>query len=226
MKAAAAALLLLLFSAAASAGDGDVARMMALLPQWVGGAYSTRAQFEADQASAKPEREKHRLMFQLLQRVELPGFAGLVYFEQGSTEGTTDPEQIWRAGFLQFIPDPSRGVVRQRELHAREPKRFFNAHLTPELFKTVTPDMLTWDAACDFLLTLGPDGREIAGPVAPRACKQTNPGTGAVMYADDRIVVKPGEYWFLGRYRGEDGQIVWGNESGELNKLVRTDVRK
>ena len=205
----------------AHAAPDDVATMMRLLPQWLGGHYSTQAQYDADQASNKPESEKHRRMFQLLQRVDLPGFEGLVVFEQGSTEGTTDPEQIWRAGFLQFIPDPGHGVVRQRELHFKDDKPFRNAHLTPSKFKAVTADLLTWDEACDFLLTLSANKREISGPIPAKSCKVVNPGTGKTMYADDRIVVKSGEFHFLGRYRDEDGRVVWGNESGELNRLVR-----
>lgn len=210
----------LLWVAPAQAAN-DLPKMMRLIDQWIGGHYSTKQQYDADQASTKPDAEKHRLMYQLFQKVELPGFDGLIFFEQGSMGGTTDPDQIWRAGFLQFIPDPERGVVLQRELHFKDDMPYRNAHLTPEKFKTVTRDLLEWDEDCDFLLNLSPDEKEISGPIPDKKCKRENPGTGAVMYADDKIVIKKGEFWFLGRYRGENGEVIWGNESAELNKLVR-----
>lgn len=199
----------------------DLPRMMTLLERWIGGHYSTKQQYDADQASDKSDTEKHRLMYQLFLKADLPGFDGLIFFEQGSMGGTADPDQIWRAGFLQFIPDPERGVIRQRELHFKDDKPFRNAHLTPEKFKTISRDLLEWDANCDFLLNMSKDETEIAGPIPSKACTRENPGTGAVMYADDRIVIKNGEFWFLGRYRDADGTIIWGNESAELNKLVR-----
>ncbi|MSO99148.1 MAG: hypothetical protein EXR11_13185, partial [Rhodospirillaceae bacterium] len=43
----------------------DVAKSASLIESWIGGNYSTQVQHEADQASDKPDNEKHRLMFQL-----------------------------------------------------------------------------------------------------------------------------------------------------------------
>jgi hypothetical protein len=194
---------------------------MRLVERWVGGHYSTAAQHEADQAADIPEEQKHRLMFQLFRRVEAPAFEGLVFFEQGSRDGSEDPEMIWRSGLAQVLPDPARGVIRYRELAFKDMAAWHNAHKTPEKFKTLTADDVSWDDRCDFLLTFNADKTELAGPIPPRACGRMNEGTGQMMYADDKIVIKPGEFWFLGRYVDAAGNHVWGNESDVLNKLVK-----
>jgi hypothetical protein len=217
----AAPLLAVCVALTAPARANDIDRMMELIPRWVGGQYSTAAQYQADQASAKPDAEKHRLMYQLLQRIDAPGFEGVVFFEQGSSEGTTDPEQVWRASFLQFIPDPATGVVRQRSLLPKDAKAFVNAHLQPAGFARLTPDAVTWDANCDFLLKLSDQGRAIAGPMRADVCKRPSPSTGETMIAEDRVVIRDGVYEFLGRYRNVKGEIIWGNESDQLNRLER-----
>jgi hypothetical protein len=213
----AAALLL----AASAAQAADVDKTMTLIAQWIGGNYSTQSQYEADQASAKPDNEKHRLMYQLFKRVEVDAFPGLVFFEQGSRDGSEDPDMIWRSGLVHVVPDEKAGVVRYRELAFKDQKPWHNAHRTPAKFKALTKDQVTWDEKCDFLVTLSADGKHVAGPIEKMACGRMNEGTGEMMYAEDRIVIKPGEFWFLGRYVNAKGEHVWGNESDELNKLVK-----
>lgn len=199
----------------------NVEKAMALIERWVGGNYSTKAQYEADQASNKPDNEKHRMMYQLFKRVDVPGFEGTLFFEQGSRDGSTDPDMIWRSGLVQVIADKKLGVVRYRELAFKDQKPWHNAHMTPQKFQNLTRDQVTWDENCDFLVTLSADNKSIGGPIPKMKCSRINDGTGEKMYADDAIVIKPGEFWFLGRYVDAKGQHLWGNESDELNKLVK-----
>jgi CpeT/CpcT family (DUF1001) len=226
MRAFAIMLAGLLMSAAAHTAEpkmtaAEIAKTVQLMSQWIGGNYSTQAQHDADLASDKPDTEKHRLMFQLFKRIEVNGFEGVVFFEQGSRDGSTDPDMIWRSALVQILPDETLGLVRYRELEFKDQKAWHNAHLTPAKFKALTPSQVTWNAACDFLVTPNKAGSEIAGPIEAMQCSRINDGTGERMYAEDKIVVKPGEFWFLGRYVNAKGEHIWGNESDELNKLVK-----
>lgn len=199
----------------------EIDRTLGLITKWMGGNYSTAAQYEADQAANTPDNEKHRLMFQLFKRVETTAFQGVIFFEQGSRDGSEDPDMIWRSGLVQIVPDEKLGVVRYRELAFKNQTPWRNAHRDSARFKSLTPEMVTWNANCDFLLTLNADGTEAAGPIPPKACGRKNDGTGEMMYADDRIAIGPGTFGFLGRYVDKDGNHIWGNESGELNRLVK-----
>ena len=51
------------FGASASAGTDKI---MALVPKWMDGHYSTRKQYADDQASARKDTQKHRLFIYLL----------------------------------------------------------------------------------------------------------------------------------------------------------------
>ena len=217
----AASLIVGALPAHAGMSPAETKAAMDLIGRWIGGNYSTQAQYEADQAADIPDNEKHRLMFQLFKRVEVPGFDRILFFEQGSRDGSDDPDMIWRSGMVQVLPDDREGVLRYRELAFKDQTPWRNAHRTPEKFSTLTKDMVTWDVKCDFLLTLNQDKTELAGPILPKACGRMNEGTGQLMYADDRIAVRNGEFGFLGRHVDAEGRHIWGNESDVLNWLVK-----
>ncbi len=48
-----------------------------------------------------------------------------------------------------------------------------------------------------------------------------NEGIGKPMIADDRVEIRPSEFAFRGRWLDEDGNLLWGSASSELNRLVR-----
>ncbi|MBT7451283.1 MAG: NAD(P)H-binding protein, partial [Rhodospirillaceae bacterium] len=84
----------------------------------------------------------------------------------------------------------------------------------------LTLEDFTWRENCDFKLTMSEDGLSVSGPMDFGPCRMEMP-SGGVMTADDKIHITPDEFWFLGRYLDEDGAVVWGTESDEMNKLKR-----
>ena len=45
---------------------------------------------------------------------------------------------------------------------------------------------------------------------------------GQELIADDYIIITPTEFWFKGKYVNKEGKVMWGTESEEMNKLIRT----
>ncbi len=209
-----------LVAASARGADAEAQATLQLVRQWVHGSYDTQAQADADFAAGLPDDQQHRLMHQLFAPVSVPALAGHVVFQQSSTDGSLDPRWINRVGLLQFFVD-ERGQVRQRELAFKNPQAFFNAHLEPARLAALTADALTFDAGCDFVLAADADRQLVAGDIPPGSCRLFNEGLRAEMIADDRVEIRPDEYWFRGRYVDAEGRIVWGTASAELNKLVR-----
>lgn len=215
-------LALLASVAAAGASEpgtkADMDRTMQLVRTWVQGSYDNGAQVAAEVATDVPDGLKHRQMYQLFVPVEMPNIPGYTVYQQASVDGSTDPDRIVRNGVLQFIRDDDTGTIRERELNFREPKRFHNAHLQAGSLADLTLDDFEWNPGCDFFLTAAADGSEVRGPIG--LC-QIEMG-GQTLTADDEVVIRPDEFWFLGRYTNADGQIMWGNASDEHTKLART----
>ena len=189
--------------------------------QWVNGNYNNVAQAEADMAANLPPEEMHRPMHQLFVPVDAPGIEGHIVYQQSSMDGSENPAMIFRHGLMQYIPDPASDALLQRELYFKDPEPYKNLHHNPELLLDVTLEDMTWDEGCDFYLRTSEDGALVSGPLREGKCVMFNRGTQQNMYADDRVEITATDYRFHGRYRDEEGNIVWGTASEVLNSMVR-----
>ena len=198
---------------------GDIA--LALVQEWVDGTYDNVAQADADAAAGLPPHLAHRPMYQLFARVNVPGIEGYILYQQSSADGSEDAALIFRHGLMQYFIDNDTGILRQRELYFLEPEKFKNSHRNPEILRAITLADMTWDEGCDFYLQANTSGTLVSGPLPEGTCIQFNPGTQSDMYAEDLVEITADEYRFLGRYVNADGQVMWGTESDELNRMVK-----
>lgn len=199
--------------------EDKMAKTLAFIEKWVeDGTYDTSAQAEADFVNDVPDNLKHRLMYQVFHQVEINWLDGVTIFQQGSADGTSDTTT--RAGILQFFADPVSGKVRQREHNFVSVEDWVDAYKDPQKIASITADDVVYDEGCDFYLLLDDNATEIRGPMLEGACKLPAEQLGIELTAEDEVVIRPGEFWFLGRYVDDEGNVMWGTESDELNKLV------
>jgi len=199
-------------------------RTMALIKEWVQGQYNNVAQFEADMAAGLPPEKTHRPMHQLFVPMDAPQLEGHIVYQQSSMDGSENPALIFRHGLMQYLPDPESSAVIQRELYFKDAESYKNLHRNPELLADITLEDMTWNEGCDFFLRANDAGDMISGPLPPGKCVLFNQGTQENMYADDRVEITATDYRFLGRYVDDDGNIVWGTSSDELNSMTRQSV--
>lgn len=209
---------------AAAQTESENKRVLDAVATWVNGRYDSAEQADKDYEMGIPDAQQHRLMHQLFAPVDVPFLDGVVIYQQSSMDGSEDPEWITRKGLLQFYVSPETGQVHQRELSFKEDAKFFNVHRKPELLKGLSLDDLRWRTKCDFKLVMEAGGQAVSGPMDFGPCIMKSPSSGENIVAEDEIRITPNEYWFLGRYLDADGNIVWGTESDEMNKLKRVSV--
>lgn len=198
-------------------------KTMELIEQWiVPGHYDNSAQVEGELNSNIPENLRHRPMYQLFVPVDLPQIDGITHFQQAYADSNHD--MVVRVGITQFFADPESGRVRMRELHFHDEQIFYDAHKDPTQLESLTLDDVWWDEGCDFYLLIKEQETEISGPMNEGTCILQDDLFGVELAAEDEVVILPGELRFLGRYVDADGQVMWGNESDELNKLVFTGM--
>jgi hypothetical protein len=190
---------------------------------WVTGSYNNVAQAEADMAANLPPEQMHRPMHQLFAAVEAPKLEGYILFQQSSFDGSENPAMIFRHGLMQYIPDENNAVLHQRELYFKDPEPYKNLHHNPELITNISLEDMTWDEGCDFYLTTSKDGTLVSGPLIEGACVIFSQGLQKNLYADDVVEITATEFRFRGRFFYENGQVMWGTESPELNRMVRQE---
>jgi hypothetical protein len=218
-KAAALTLGVGILTAGSAQSTEKIDQTLALIEQWLAdGVYDTSAQVEADVANDVPENLKHRLMYQVFHKVDIKWLEGLTYFQQGSSDGTLDT--TLRSGIVQYFPDPGTDTVRMRELNFNTVENWVDAYKDPVKIATITADDVKWDGGCDFFIVVNSEASEIRGPMRDGTCKLPEEQFGMVLVAEDELAIRPGEIWFLGRYVDENGTVMWGTESDELNKLI------
>jgi len=218
------ALVLALWLVPATAPAADQAHLAATMDriqEWVQGRYDNTAQAAADEANGVPPDLQHREMHQFFVPVDIPAIPGHLVFQQASADGSTDPELVFRAGLLQFLPDEDSNSVRQRELYFKDTEAFKNAHLSPGKLASLTLDDFEWDPGCDFYLLLDDSGERVSGPIGKGTCRVFNRGLNKDMIAEDEVVITADQYWFLGRFVDENGEVLWGNASDEHIKMNR-----
>ena len=185
---------------------------------WMHGIYDTSAQVARDEMNQVPANEAHRLMHQLYAPVDVPRLQGKLVFQQSSLDGSEDPELISRHGLVQVFVDRDAGAVRYRELSFTDGEKYKNAHRNPDILTQMGPDDFTWNEGCDFYINQTAEDR-IEGPMPEGTCRIQ---MGQELIADDYIVITPTEFWFKGKYVNKEGKVMWGTESEEMNKLIRT----
>jgi hypothetical protein len=194
---------------------------LTLVKEWVTGNYNNVAQAEADMDAGLSAELIHRPMHQLFVPVEVPGIEGYMVFQQSSMDGSENPAMIFRHGLMQYFTDAQTGTLRQRELYFEDPETYKNAHLDAAILEPVTLEDVTWDEGCDFYLEANNSGTMVSGPLTEGACVLFNEGLQKNLYADDLVEITATEFRFRGRFVDEDGNVMWGTESAELNTLVR-----
>ena len=216
------ALALAMGSAHAFAEDDAGERLLNRVSDWMApGYYDNMSQVTRDLEAGIDDDLVHRPMYQMFVPVDVPKLNGRIFFQQAYLD--SDLSAVIRVGLMQFTPEPGGQAVRLREYQFASEEAFHNAYQTPEKLAQITTDDLTWDEGCDFVLTYDDSVPEFRGPIGENSCFLPFDMFEMELVAEDEVVIRPGEFWFLGRYVDAEGNIMWGTESDELNKLVYTD---
>lgn len=205
---------------AASQKQPDAAaKTLELVEAWIGGTYDNSAQTKADIANNVPEDQRFTALHQYVVPVELEAFEGLNYFSQLSNDGTTDT--LLGIGIYQFLIDDESGQVVMRYHVFNESEPYTNAHLDLSKLDGVTLEDVHNNEGCKFYLSPNEDGTQIDGVMEENACFPISRATGTKIKHEDVFIVKPGELWNDAKYFDLDGNLLFGNKTGDYQKQVR-----
>jgi hypothetical protein len=198
---------------------GELEATMALIANWLGGVYDNSAQVTADEVNNVPQDERHMPIHQIVVPVTIDGFDGLMFFQQLSNDGTV--ETILQVHLYQYRVHPESGTVTRRLHLFNDEERFVNAHLDISKLDGLTLDDVHSPEGCDYYYSLSEDGSQIQGLMkAEPGCFPIHPETGEKIHHIDELIIRPGEIWNNATYYDLEGNLLYGNLSGEYQKMV------
>ena len=192
---------------------------MTLIQAWIGGAYDNSAQIAENDAKNLPADKRHMPLHQIIDPVTIAGFEGLTYFQQLTNDGTTNT--LLGVGIYQFRPDLETGTVKMRLHMFDDAEQFVDAHLDPAKLDGVTLADVHSSDGCAFYFSKNEDNSQIKGVMREPGCYPISRSTGKKIHHIDELIIKPGEFWNNARYYDLDGNLLFGNATGEYAKQMR-----
>ncbi len=226
MRHLAAFLALFAFAAPAVVAQeaGEIEVTLELIKEWLGGTYDNSAQVEMDIANNVPADERFISIHQIVMPLEIEGFDGLMFFQQLSNDGT--PDTLLQVHLYQYEPDPDSGMVRRRLHLFNDENRYINAHLDLSKFDGLTMDDVhppDTSGGCDYHFSPSDDRTELIGVMMGEGCFPIHPETGQKIQHIDELIIKDGQIWNNPTYYNLDGNLLFGNVTGDYQKQVRID---
>ena len=197
----------------------EIDATMTLIQAWIGGTYDNSAQIAEDEAKNLPADRRHIPLHQIIEPVTIAGFEGLTYFQQLTNDGTTDT--LLGVGIYQFRPDMETGTVKMRLYMFDDAEQFVDAHLDPAKLDGVTFADVHSSDECAFYFSKSEDSSQIKGVMGEPGCYPISRSTGKKIHHIDELIIKPGEFWNNARYYDLDGNLLFGNATGEYAKQIK-----
>jgi len=201
-----------LFSGCASQNKRQEAELGQLL-EWYPGRYSNVEQAEADARAGRPV---HAALELGIVRVYAPAIGDFVYY--GQENAADDPRRVVAQRVVSFQIVKGQGIV-QSLWSLAEPMRWRDAHLNPDLFKSLQPHDFAPLPGCDLIWTYK-DGL-FTGANDARSCRSTSSTTGCTIRMDLRAELTPDELALTDLSYDVAGKVVQGNAAEPFYRFRR-----
>jgi hypothetical protein len=201
-----------LLAACASQGKRQEAELAQLL-EWYPGHYSNAEQAEADERAGLPA---HAALDIGIVRVYAPLIGEYAFYQQETVAG--DSRRIISQRVVAFETVKGQGIVESLWSLA-EPARWRDAHMNPDLFKSLQPQDFVPMRGCE--LVWSKEGERFVGANNAKACRAISPATGGTLRMDLRAELSPDELALTDLSYDVAGRLVQGNSAEPFYRFKR-----
>lgn len=215
VRATAAVLLSLLFAGCASSSKLQEEQLIELL-QWLPGEYDNTAQAQADREHGLPPHEE-------LAVVIVPVYAARIgdYVFYSQEMAADDPRRVFSQRLISFDVVKGKGIV-QSLWSLTEPRRWRDAHLNPDLFKSLQPQDIELMRGCELVWTKTQD--RFTAENERGTCMTTRPGTGPG-YLELRAELTAEELALSDRLYDSRGTLIYGRSDEPFYRFKRRSAQ-
>jgi hypothetical protein len=191
---------------------------LAQMMRWLPGTYNNIAQHDADM---KAGRRPHEALSIAIVPIDSPIMGAHAFYLQEMA--ADDPRRVMVQQILSFeITD--KGKIKESIATLLEPRRWRDAHLTPEVLTALVLDDVTPMSGCDLFWTSAPDG--FVGANEPLRCHTASQMSEAAARTQLRAELKSTELSLSEQSYDADGTLLQGRADEPFYRLRKGAVRK
>ena len=217
--AVAIALALLASSVGATNSKPELMKVLEDLLAWLPGEYSSMPQVFLERNLGAPPDGEHDLFYRVFAEIEAPHLAEHVIYTQirlDSDDGPVFPGQ--QVVFLISV-DEARGAVSISGRRIKDPQKYVDAHLRPEVWPELQPDP-DFGGNCNF--NWRRHGRQLRGLLGEFGeCTIVSKNSGRWMTWDAEWILNPDELWIYDNGYLEDGSLIVGRSDRTHLRLYK-----
>jgi hypothetical protein len=187
-----------------------------LFHQWFAGEFDNHEQNWQDKIDAEKDKELqvHEHIHHVFAPLATPALTGDIYFVKQYMDG--DASKVYRPRLYQFIRNEEKGAIQLNIYRFKDEEKYADAHLSPELFQSLTADEIKTYAGCEVYWTF--NGKYFDGSMVQNACAIKSSRSGKMLYFNDTLRLTDQEIWIADSASDEDGKYVFGNKKGIAHK--------
>ena len=195
----------LCFAASSAKEEAFLNQLTAMLP----GSYDNLAQSRADGADHPPLRL-------MIAPVQAPLVGDHVYYVQEMAADDLRRVLTQRLYVINSVPKKQQAVLTQ--LDFKEPLRWRDGHLNPDVFRGMLTEDLRARPGCDMLWER--DGKNFKGAVGS-SCRAAARDTGETLQVEMRMQLGPEKLAVFEQHRDANGVLVFGAAGDPWLRFIR-----
>ncbi len=210
--------------AAATNSPMELKSVLNDLMTWMPGVYSSAPQVFFENSAGPPPDGPHENLYRVFAKIDAPHLGEHVIYTQIHIEGKDGP--MFEGQQLLFLVDidKERQAVRIQGRRIANPEQFRDAHLHPEMWKTIAPDP-QYGGNCEFLWRR--HGAQIVGKLTEKTknndtCTMVSKISDTQMTWDAEWILNDHELWVYDNGSLKDGSLFSGRADKTYLRMSKT----
>jgi hypothetical protein len=191
---------------------------LAQMMRWLPGTYNNVAQHDAD---VKAGKAPHEALAIAIVPIDSPIMGAHAFYLQEMA--ADDPRRVMVQEILTFEMT-DKGKIKESVAMLVEPRRWRDAHLSPDVLTALVPDDLTPMSGCDLFWTRAPDG--FVGVNEPLRCHTASRSSEAAARTELRAELKATELSVSEQSYDASGALTAGRAVDPFYRLRKGAVHK
>ena len=202
------ALALLASPASATNSKPELDKVLEDFLAWLPGEYSSMPQVFLERNLGAPPDGEHDLFYRVFAEIDAPHLAEHVVYTQIRLDGDDGPVFPGQQVLFLISLDEELGAVAVSGRRIKDPQKYVDAHLRPELWPELEPDP-DFGGNCSF--NWRRHGKQLRGLLGEFGeCTMVSKNSGRTMTWDAEWILNPDELWIYDNGYLEDGSLISG----------------